>query len=102
MEFVLEVADHRRREHLAEEEHHQPRRALLHQLGHRRIHVGLLQCPHAADLLDVLGRRLLLHVEHVVHRHDAEELLVAVGDRQGVAVVSLESLHRHLRRIGRL
>ena len=85
-----------RRQHPAEKKHDEPHGALFHQLPHRRIHVGIIQRLGAAEFLDLLGRLLLLHIEHVVNRHDAEQLLPAVNHGQRVAVVFFESLQPRL------
>ena len=101
LDLVLEEAHRRRGEHFAEEEHDQPDRALAHQLEQRRVHVGLVQRLDAAELLHVLGRLLLLHVEHVVDRHDAEQLVLRVDHRQRGAVVFLENVERRRLVVGR-
>ena len=90
----------RGREHLADEEHDQPDRTLFHEVENRRVHVGLLQCLDAAELLHVLGGLLFLHVEHVIHGDDAEQLLLAVHDREGVAVVFAENFERRALGVG--
>ncbi len=102
LDLVLEVAHRRRGEHLADEEDDQPGGPLANHLQDRRGDVRLVQGLEAAEHLDLAGRLLLGHVEHVVERDDADQPPSVVHHGKRRAVVLPEDLDGILLGVGGL
>ena len=78
-------ADDRRREERRRQVDEQPRQPLAQRLARRREHAVV--AGHAGQAVDVLGRLVLDDVDDVVHRDDADQLVLLVDDRDRQQVV---------------
>ena len=94
-DLLLEVAHRGRREHLAQEQHDQPARTLLHERAERRLAVRLVQRLETTDPLDVGGDFVFDHVDHVVYGDRADQLVLRIDDRDREQVIRGD-LSRHL------
>jgi hypothetical protein len=90
IDLSLEATQRARRQHLADEERHEPAGALLQHAEDADLHVRLLERLHAGELVDVL--RLLGddRIDDVVDGDDAEHVALVVDDRDGEEVVLLD------------
>ena len=94
-------------QHLAQEQHAQPAGALAQHLEEADLHVRLVQCLHAAELVRVFGGLFDQRVEHVVYGDDAKHLLLRVDHRNRQQIVAADQprhfllvhqrIHRHRR-----
>ena len=89
-------------EHLANEQHRQPARALADHLRQRGLHIRLVNRLHTTKLLCVFRLLFLDDVDGIVDRDDAKQSPLAINDRQGDEVIIGNDLRhfflQHIRR----